>query len=121
MTTGSKKSKKAADNAAAVVERIGSWPEPYRSMGVRLHGIVMDSSDLDPRPWYGMPGYARGAGPVLVFFRHDDYMTLGLTEKATFIEDGNPDGLKPSSWFFTELDPPTEARIAAIVRDATQD
>ena len=59
--------------------------------------------DLKPRPWYGMPGYAKD-GPVLVFFRVDDYMTFGLTEKANFtIKDGAPDQLMPCAWFFTEL------------------
>ena len=75
--------------------------------------------DLKPRLWYGMPGYAKD-GPVLVFFRVDDYMTFGLTEKANFtIEDGATNQLMACAWFFTELDDATEAKIADIVRVAT--
>ncbi len=75
--------------------------------------------DLKPRPWYGMPGYAKD-GPVLVFFRVDDYMTFGLTEKANLtIEEGAKDQLMPSAWFLTDLDDATEAKIADIVRVAT--
>ena len=61
-----------------------------------------------------MPGYAKD-GPVICFFRADKYMTFGLTEKANFArEEGAPDQLMGSSWFFTALDDATEARLSAI-------
>lgn len=113
------KSKKADDAEAAVLEKIAGWSEPYSAMGERIHQIILEAApQLRPRLWYGMPGYAKG-GPVLVFFRVDDYMSFGLTEKANIsLEDGATDQLIPSAWFLTELDEPTEERIAAIVRKA---
>lgn len=114
-----KKTKKGADGAAAVLEKIAAWPDPYRAMGERIHEIILDSvPELRPRLWYGMPGYAKG-GPVLCFFRVDEYMSFGLTEKANIsVEDGATDQLIESAWFLTELDGATEERISAIVRKA---
>ena len=58
-------------------------------------------------------------GPVLCFFRADNYMTFGLTEKANFtIEEGAPDQLMACAWFFTVLDAVTEAKLSDIVRVA---
>lgn len=113
-------SDKKADDEAAVLAKIAAMPEPYRAMGERLHALIMRSApELHPKLWYGMPGYAKD-GPVLCFFRADKYMTFGLTEHATFTrEEGAPDQLMASSWFFTELDDATEARLSAIVRQAT--
>ena len=115
-----KKAKKDADNLATVLAKIAAWREPYNAIGQRLHEIITTTMpDLKPTPWYGMPGYAKD-GPVLVFFRVDDYMTFGLTEKVNFtIKDGAPDQLMPCAWFFSDLDDATEAKIADIVRVAT--
>ncbi len=116
----SKKAKKEAENQAAVLAKIASWRDPYNAIGERLHQIITETvPELKPRLWYGMPGYAK-AGPVLVFFRVDDYMTFGLTEKANFSREPDAtDQLMPNAWFFTALDKATEARIAEIVRQAT--
>ncbi|MEQ8674781.1 MAG: DUF1801 domain-containing protein [Aggregatilineales bacterium] len=112
--------KKKVDNEAAVLEKIATMPEPYNMIGKRLHEIITEAvPDLNPRLWYGAPGYAK-EGPVLCFFRVDDYMTFGLTEKANFtVEDGAPDQLMACAWFLTSLDDSTEQRIAEIVRKAT--
>lgn len=115
------KTAKTADNGAAVLEKIGTWPEPFKTMGLRLYEIFKESAPgLQPRIWYGMPGYAASAsGPVLCFFRFDSYMTFGLTEHVRFArEDGAKHGLMNSAWFFTELDAATEAEIARIVGKA---
>ena len=120
MTGGSAKSTKRADDEKAVLERIAAMPGPYRAIGERLHRLILDSApDLRARVWYGSAGYAK-EGPVLCFFRVDDYMTFGLTEKANFTpKEGAADALMPCAWFLTELDAATEARLAAIVRQAT--
>ncbi len=114
-----KKAKKAADDEAAVLAKIAGWAEPYRARGERLHQIIVETvPELQPRLWYGMPGYAKG-GPVLLFFNVEEYMSFGLTEKANISRDeGATDQLIESSWFLTDLDEPTEERIAAIVRKA---
>ncbi len=121
MSVANKKPTKKADDEAAVLSKIAAMPEPYRAMGERLHNLILRSTPaLQPRLWYGMPGYAKD-GPVLCFFRADDkYMTFGLTEKANHTrEEGAAHQLMPCAWFFTALDDPTEARLSAIVRQAT--
>jgi len=121
MSTVNKKATKKADDEAAVLAKIAAMPEPYRAMGERLHALILRSAPaLQPKVWYGMPGYAKD-GPVLCFFRADDkYMTFGLTEKANHTrEEGAPHQLMASAWFFTALDDATEAKLSAIVRKAT--
>jgi len=116
------KTSEKSDGEAAVLEKIAAMSEPYRSVGERLHKLIMSTvPTLQPRVWYGMPGYAKTINsPVLCFFRSDKYMTFGLTDKANFtLEEGAPHHLLASSWFFTELDDATETKIADIVRDAT--
>ncbi len=111
---------KKGDDEAAVLEKIAKMPEPHRTIGTRLHALIMQTApSLQPKLWYGLPGYAKG-GPVLCFFNQADaYMTFGLTEKANHrVEDGAPDQLMPSAWFLTTLDEATEAKIAEIVRKA---
>jgi len=107
------------DGEAAVLAKIAGMPAPYRAIGERLHALILRSAPaLQPRVWYGMPGYAKD-GPVLCFFRADDkYMTFGLTEKANFTRDeGAPHQLMGCAWFFTALDDATEAQISTIVRN----
>lgn len=106
----------------AVREKIAALPA-YRDVAARLHEVILAAApELQPRLWYQMPGYAKAKKqPVLVFFRVDDdrFVTFGLSEHARHEPD--PDAghrLMPSAWFLTELDEPTEARIAEIVRRA---
>lgn len=106
----------------AVADKIAGLTA-FREVAARLHEVITDAvPDLKPRLWYGMPGYAKSkSGPVICFFRvdADDYVTLGLTEKANLgVEDDASDQLIGSAWFLTALDRPTEGRIAAIVRKA---
>jgi hypothetical protein len=110
---------KKVDGETAALEKITAMPEPYRSMGERVHALVVRSAPiLRPTTWYGMPAYAKD-GKVICFFRADAYMTFGLTDKANLdLEDGAPDQLRETSWFFTALDEATEARLSAIVRKA---
>ncbi|MGF1665990.1 MAG: DUF1801 domain-containing protein [Acidimicrobiia bacterium] len=105
---------------AAVLEKVAAWDEPYAEIGRRLHAIITETAGLQPRLWYGMPGYAKAKNsPVICFFRVDDLMSFGLTEKANLAQaDGAADKLIPSAWFLTDLDAHTEARIADIVTSA---
>ena len=107
------------DAEEAVLAKIAAMPGAYRVLGERLHALILRSeTSLQPTLWYGMPAYAKD-GSVLCFFRADKYMTFGLTEKANHeIEDDARDRLRESSWFFTEMDDATEARLAEIVRKA---
>lgn len=114
--------KSTAGDVAAVREKIESLPA-FQDVAARLHDIIMRSAPhLEPRLWYGMPGYAKAkSSPVICFFRVDghDYVTLGLTEKANLApDDGAGHQLIGSAWFLTSLDAATEDRIADIVRSA---
>jgi hypothetical protein len=108
-----------ADGEAAVLAKIAAMPAPFHAMGERLHALIRRSAPaLQPKLFYGMPGYAKG-GPVLCFFRADKYMTFGLTDKGNFNREGAaPHQLMESAWFFSALDDATEARLSAIVRKA---
>jgi Domain of unknown function (DU1801) len=106
----------------AVRDKIAALPA-FRDVAARLHDVILATApELKPRLWYGMPGFATSTkSPVLCFFRVDDdrYVTFGLTEHAH--HEPEPDSghqLMSSAWFLTELDDPTEARIADIVRRA---
>lgn len=108
------------DDESAVIERIAAMGS-FEEMGARLHKVIMNCAPgLKPRLWYGMPGYAKSkTSPVICFFRADDYMTIGLTEKANLSAvGGNREKLIPSAWFLTEMDEVTEDRIAGIVKKA---
>ncbi|MDO8963645.1 MAG: DUF1801 domain-containing protein [Coriobacteriia bacterium] len=110
---------KKADGEAEALTKIAAMPEPCRAMGERIHALIRRTApELQPTTWYGMPAYAKD-GKVICFFRADTYMTFGLTENANLSpEEGAPHRLRESSWFFTELDDATEAKLAEIVRKA---
>jgi hypothetical protein len=113
-----------ADDVTSVLNKIADL-EPFVDVAARLHEIIMGSAPhLKPRLWYGMPGYAKAkSSPVICFFRvdGDDYVTLGLTEKANLAPDeAASHRLIESAWFLTELDEATEDRIAAIVEKASR-
>jgi len=113
-------SKDMAEGEAALLEKIEEMPEPYRTMGQRLHSIIKaNGPDLTPRVWYGMPAYAKN-GKVVVFFRgvifqkEERYMTLGFNEWA-HLDDGN---MWPTSYALVALTPAEEEKIGALIRKA---
>lgn len=112
-----KKTTKKQSGEDAVLAKIASMPEPYRTMGERLHAVITASApDLLPRLWYGMPAYAK-EGKVICFFRgavNERYMTLGFSENAK-LDEGH---LWPTSYALTELTETEEGRIAELVKKA---
>jgi hypothetical protein len=109
---------KQADAEAAVQAKIAAMPAPYCDLGKRLHALILGSAPaLQPRLWYGMPGYEKD-GKTVCFFRADkNYMTFGFTQEAGLTcEKGAPHLLIESGWFFTGLDDATEAKLSALVR-----
>ncbi len=107
---------------SAVRDKIAALPA-FNDLAARLHEVILAAApELQPRLWYGMPGYALAKKrPVLCFFRVDDdrYVTFGLSEHAHHQPDEDAGHqLMGSAWFLTELDQPTETRIAEIVRRA---
>jgi len=108
-----------ADGEIAVLAAIAAMPEPYRTMGGRLHAIIKASAPvLSPKTWYGMPAYARD-DRVVCFFRGADkfkerYMTLGFNDSAN-LDDG---AMWPIAFALKELTAAEETRIAALVKKA---
>lgn len=120
VTKSAGQSAKKADGDAAVREKIAAMPEPFRGMGERIHALIMRTAPaLEPRTWYGMPGYAKD-GTTVCFFRADKrYMTFGFTQEAELAPaPGAADQLIDCAWFLTSLNDATEARISAILREA---
>ncbi len=108
------------NNAGAVLGKIAKFSDKYRPVAERLHALIMGAEPtLQPKLWYGMPGYAKTEdGPVILFFREDKYISFGLTENANINVDGF--GLVESAWFLTELNGATEKKISSIVRNITR-
>lgn len=114
-------STKDDQNLQQVLAAIAAKDEPLRTIMQRVHDVIVATApDLKARLWYGMPGYAASASsPVLVFFRSDERLSLGLSEKVPFRPEGGDGGrLMPAAWYFDDVDAATERRIAEIVRSA---
>jgi hypothetical protein len=115
--TGSRDDKASGENA--VLALIAGMPEPGRAMGERLHAIIKASAPvLSPKPWYGMPAYARD-GKVVCFFRGGEkfkerYMTLGFNQDAN-LDEGH---MWPIAFALTDLTAAEEAKISALVKKA---
>lgn len=117
-TREERRAKKEADNLAAVLDKIPQMFGEQAAVGMRLHEIIMSAApQLKPRLWYGMPGYAKsGTKPVLIFVRMDDYVTFGVTEKASFAQQqAAGEAMVANVWYIFELDAATEAEISEIV------
>lgn len=102
-----------------VLVKIENFSDKYRAVAQQLHELIVSTApQLQPRLWYGMPGYTlKGDGPVVLFFREDKYISFGLTENANLTEIGSPEkGLVGSAWYLTKLDADSKAMIADIVR-----
>ena len=119
MEKTTKQEAKNAEGESAVLEAIAAMPEPYRTMGGRIHTIIKANAPaLSPKLWYGMPGYAK-EGKVVCFFRSGEkfkerYMTLGFNDVAK-LDDGT---MWPVAFALTELTAAEEERIAALVKKA---
>jgi len=107
------------NGAQEVLAKIEKFSDKYREVGLRLHELITSTApSLQPRLWYGMPGYAlTSSGPVVLFFREDKYVSFGLTENTNLTELGNVESeLVQSAWYLTALDSNSEAKIADVVR-----
>jgi len=110
---------KKTNDESAVRARIAAMPSPFRAMGERVHALILLSApSLQPRVWYGMPGYAKAKdSPVICFFRADKkYMTFGFTQAVNVsVEASATHQLIECAWYFSALDNATEAKLCAIV------
>jgi uncharacterized protein YdhG (YjbR/CyaY superfamily) len=109
-----------ADGESEVLAKIAEMQASDRAMAERLHAIIKASApDLSPKTWYGMPAYANKQGQIICFFQAAEkfktrYATLGFSDKA-HLDDG---AMWPNAYALTELTPASEARIAALVKQA---
>ncbi len=111
--------KGGADGETVVLAKIDTMPEPDRSMGRRVHKIIMAAApDLTPRLWYGMPAYAKD-GDIVCHFQNaakfkTRYATLGFSDNAN-LDDGS---IWPVAYALSSLTAEDEAKIAALVKRA---
>ena len=108
-----------ADGESAVLAKIAEMPKPDREMAKQLHAVVKASAPaLSPKPWYGMPAYAKN-GKIVCFFQSAQkfktrYATLGFSDEANLDEGA----IWPTAFALTELTADGEARIGALVKKA---
>lgn len=116
---GGKGAARREKDVAAVLEKIAEMPSAEREIATRLHEVVTEvAPHLDPKTWYGMPGYAKD-GKVLVFFQSAEkfstrYSTIGFNDNAA-LDDGD---LWPSAYAVTAFTPAVEERVRALVATA---
>jgi uncharacterized protein YdhG (YjbR/CyaY superfamily) len=108
-----------ADEERAVLAKIAEMPAPDRAIGKRLHAIIKASAPaLSPKPWYGMPAYAK-EGKIVCHFQTAQkfktrYATLGFSDAANLDEGG----MWPVAFALKQLTAAEEARIVALVKKA---
>jgi uncharacterized protein YdhG (YjbR/CyaY superfamily) len=108
-----------ADGESAVLAKIAEMPKPDREMAKRLHAVVKSSApSLSPKPWYGMPAYAKD-GKIVCFFQSAQkfktrYATFGFSD-AAHLDEG---AMWPVAFALKELNAEVEKRIGALVQKA---
>ena len=109
-----------AEDAKAVTDKIAAMDEPDRSLATRIHEVVLAAApELKAKLWYGMPAYYKD-GKNVCFFQDAGkfkarYSTLGFNDPAR-LDDGN---MWPTSFAILKLTAADEARITALVKQAT--
>jgi uncharacterized protein YdhG (YjbR/CyaY superfamily) len=108
-----------ADDEKAVLAAIAALQAPDRALAKQVHALIKASvPSLSPKPWYGMPAYAKD-GKIVCFFQPAQkfktrYATLGFSDEAK-LDEGN---LWPNAYALTKLTAADEARIGALVKKA---
>lgn len=106
----------------AIFEAIAEMEESDRTMGQRLHEIILATvPELMPKTWYGMPAYANKDGKVICFFQAASkfnvrYATFGFQPDAD-LDDGN---MWPTSFALIKLTPTEEEKIKSLVKEAVK-
>ena len=102
-----------------VLEKLAAMPPADRELGERLHELIKKvAPELTPKTWYGMPAYYRD-GKMICFFQSAAkfkarYATLGFSDNAN-LDDG---AMWAAYYALAELNSDTEARIAALLKQA---
>jgi uncharacterized protein YdhG (YjbR/CyaY superfamily) len=102
-----------------LLAKIAEMPAAERAIAEKIHEIVTaNAPGLDPKTWYGMPGYALN-GKNVIFFQpatkfDSRYSTLGFSDPAQLDEGG----MWATSFAITTLSPAVEEQINTLVRKA---
>ncbi|MFO7299556.1 MAG: DUF1801 domain-containing protein [Actinomycetes bacterium] len=113
------RSRKEGKGLEDVLARISEMTGTDREIAETVHRIVTEvAPDLQPKTWYGMPGYARD-GKVVVFFQASAkfgtrYSTLGFNDVAS-LDDGD---MWATAYAITAVTPAVEKEIARLVKKA---
>lgn len=115
-----KASKNREEGERSVLAKYEEMAEPDRSMGKRLHALILESvPELMPKTWYGMPAYYKEEKSICFFQSAQKfktrYCTLGFNESAKLDEGA----MWPVAFALTALTPADEAKIVALVKKAT--
>ncbi len=108
-----------ADDESAVLAAIAELQAPDRALAKRLHAVIKVSAPaLSPKPWYGMPAYAK-EGKIVCFFQPAQkfktrYATFGFSDEAK-LDEGD---MWPNAYALLEVTPAVEAKIVALVKKA---
>src|SRR3981081_2769337 len=106
-----------AEDEKAVVAAIAGLQAPDRALAKRLDAIIKDSApSLSPKPWYGMPAYAKD-GKIVCFFQPAQkfktrYATLGFND-AAHLDEG---AMWPVAYALKELTATEAGKIGALVK-----
>ncbi len=105
-----------------VLATFAAMPEPDRSIGEKIHSIVMANAPLlIPKLWYGMPAYANQDGKVVCFFQSAEkfktrYATFGFQHEANLDEGG----MWVTSFAVKEINAQDEQHLGELVRKAVR-
>ena len=119
MRARAKELKEKEDGETAVRAAIAAMSPQDRALAKRVAELVRAAApELPPKPWYGMPAYAK-EGKVICFFKNagkfkSRYSNLGFSDQAK-LDDGS---MWPSEFALTKLTPADEKKITALVKKA---
>ncbi len=110
----------AAEALQAVVDKIASLEEPDKTNAERIHAIVLEvAPSLQPRLFYGSPGYANAEGKVLFFYQERAKFKARYGNLAFFDAARLDEGTMWTTGFaVTTLSSADEKRVAELVTKA---
>lgn len=115
-----KAGKNRAAGEKAVLDAIAALEPDDKELAEGLHRVVTNvASDLVPKTYYGMPGYANAGGKIVVFIQParkftTRYATIGFEDRAALDEgDMWAVGFAVRKWT-----PAVEQKVTELVRRA---
>ncbi len=119
--TANRRNVTSEDLKNEVLAKIKQYEDKDFPEASRIHDLIMQAnSNLCPRLWYGMPGYARTKdSAVLCFFRKDTFISFGVTESVD-IQSLGSGAIVPSAWYIVDLTKDAEQKISDIVTRVTK-